>query len=152
MLERIAHGSFPLLCVREGSGPPQSQRGPRKAVTGHSSAGTTLKVDAVLRNFAVSVATHEMDTVGETVSVAKQEQKGRRELNQTNARREYQTHNGAYWSNGYKTGDDVGKRAPERTNHRCVTSSALQPRGDKSRTHMRETTPKLPHGWAWSPL
>ena len=48
--------------------------------------------------------------------------------------------------------DDVERRAPDGTNRRCVTSSALQPLGDKSRTHTRETTPKLPLDWAWGPL
>ena len=37
-----------------------------------------------------------------------------------------------------------------RTGRRCVTSSALQPLGDRSRTHKRGATPKLPRDRAWS--
>ena len=40
---------------------------------------------------------------------------------------------------------------PDKTSQRCVTSSTLQPLGDKSRTRTRESTPSLPRGWASNP-
>ena len=36
----------------------------------------------------------------------------------------------------------MGRRAPERTSRRRVTSSAFQPLGDRSRTRKRETGPE----------
>ena len=76
----------------------------------------------------------------------------RRELKNWEARSERTNlTNGADRSNVHKTGDAVGWRVPDRTSRRCVTSSALQPLGDRSRTRTAESHTGLEskvNGWS----
>ena len=78
----------------------------------------------------------------------------RREIKNWEARSERTNlTNGADRSNVHKTGDAVGWRVPDRTSRRCVTSSALQPLGDRSRTRTAESPTGLEskvNGWSHS--